>query len=81
MNPIQTPQYIFFKIDFNFALPVFILSKDKMFLCLSKYRVVKKYREVDVQLHIFLSSALVGSDWLVSRPGRFIPSDRVSGAL
>ena len=48
---------------------------------LSKYRVMKKYGEVDVQLHTFLSSAHVGGDWSVSRPGRFIPSGRASGAI
>jgi hypothetical protein len=81
MNPIQTPQYVFFKIDSIITAPVLILSKIKVFLCLSKYRVVKKYGEVDVQFHTFLSSALVGGDCLVSRPGRFIPTDRASGTI
>ena len=39
---------------------------------------MKKYGEVDIQLHTFLSSTLVGSNWSVSRPGRFISSDRAS---
>jgi hypothetical protein len=28
---------------------------------------------VDVQIHIFLTSALVGGEWSTSRPGRFTP--------
>jgi hypothetical protein len=31
------------------------------------------YGEVDVQLHIFLTSALVGDELSASRPDRFIP--------
>jgi hypothetical protein len=29
--------------------------------------------EVDVEIHIFLTSALVGGEWSASRPGSFIP--------
>jgi hypothetical protein len=36
------------------------------------------YWGVDVQIHIFLTSALVG-DWLASRPGRFTPGERAPG--
>jgi hypothetical protein len=28
---------------------------------------------VDVQIHIFLTSALLGGEWSTSRPGRFTP--------
>jgi hypothetical protein len=28
---------------------------------------------VDVQIHIFLMSALAGDEWSASRPGRFTP--------
>ena len=80
-NTIRTAQYILFKIYFNITLPFLTLSKVTVFLCLRKYRVVKKYGEVDVRLYTFLSSALVGGDWSVPRPGRFIPSDRTSGAI
>jgi hypothetical protein len=31
------------------------------------------YREVDVQIHILLTSALVGGEWPASRPCRFTP--------
>jgi hypothetical protein len=33
---------------------------------------MKAYGEVDVYIHIFLTSALVGGEWSASRPGRFI---------
>jgi hypothetical protein len=34
---------------------------------------------VDVQIHIFLISALVGGEWSASRPGRFTPGKRAPG--
>jgi hypothetical protein len=34
---------------------------------------------VDVELHIFLTSALVGGEWSVSRPGRFTRGERAPG--
>jgi hypothetical protein len=34
---------------------------------------MKAYGGVDVQIHIFLTSALVGGKWSTSRPGRFTP--------
>jgi hypothetical protein len=33
---------------------------------------MKVYGGVDVQVHVFLTLALVGSEWSVSCPGRFI---------
>ena len=77
-DPIPTPQYIFFKIHFNITLLALTLSKVKVFICLSEHRVLQKYGDVDVQLHAFLSSALVGGDWSASGPSRFIRSDRAS---
>jgi hypothetical protein len=40
---------------------------------------MKAYGEVDVWIHIFLSSALVGGEWSASHPGRFIPGERATG--
>jgi hypothetical protein len=37
---------------------------------------MKAYVGVDVQSHIFLTSALVGGEWSKSRPGRFTPGER-----
>jgi hypothetical protein len=37
---------------------------------------MKAYGGVDVQIHIFLTSALVGGEWSTSRPGRFTPEER-----
>jgi hypothetical protein len=34
---------------------------------------MKAYGGVDVQIHIFLTSALVGGEWSTSRPGPFTP--------
>jgi hypothetical protein len=34
---------------------------------------MKAYGGVDVQIHIFLTSALAGGEWLASCPGRFTP--------
>jgi hypothetical protein len=32
-----------------------------------------------VQIHIFLTSALVGGEWSASRPSRFTPGERAPG--
>jgi hypothetical protein len=37
---------------------------------------MKAYGGVDVSIHIFLASALVGGEWSVARNGRFIPRER-----
>jgi hypothetical protein len=37
---------------------------------------MKAYVGVNVYIHIFLISALVGSEWSTSRPGRFTPGER-----
>jgi hypothetical protein len=34
---------------------------------------MKAYGRVDIETHIFLTSALVGDEWSVSCPGDFIP--------
>jgi hypothetical protein len=37
---------------------------------------MKVYGGVDVYIHIFLTSALVGGKWPASRPGCFTPRER-----
>jgi hypothetical protein len=37
------------------------------------------YGGVDVRINIFLTSALVGGEWLVSRSCRFTPGERAPG--
>jgi hypothetical protein len=37
---------------------------------------MKTYGGMDVQIHIFLNSTLVGGEWSASRPGLFIPGKR-----
>jgi hypothetical protein len=36
---------------------------------------MKAYGGVDVQIHIFLTSALVGGEWSASRPSCFTPEE------
>jgi hypothetical protein len=40
---------------------------------------MKAYGEVDVQIHIFLASALAGGEWSASCPGRFTPREGARG--
>jgi hypothetical protein len=40
---------------------------------------MKAYSGMDVWIHIFLTSALVGGEWSTSRSGRFTPGERVPG--
>jgi hypothetical protein len=40
---------------------------------------MKTYGGVDVYIHIFLTSALVGGEWSASRPCRFIPGTHFIG--
>jgi hypothetical protein len=47
----------------------------KLSLCLTKHYAMKTYGEVDVYVHFFLSSALVGGEWSASHPCRFTPEE------
>jgi hypothetical protein len=40
----------------------------------------KTYGGVDVQAHVFVTSALVGSEWSASSPARSTPGERAPGA-
>jgi hypothetical protein len=40
---------------------------------------MKAFGGVDVEIHIFLTSALVGGEWSASRPGRFTRGERAPG--
>jgi hypothetical protein len=40
---------------------------------------MKGYGGVDVEIHVFLTLALAGSEWLASRPYRFTPGERAPG--
>jgi hypothetical protein len=41
-----------------------------------KHYATKTYGEVDVYIHVFLTSALVKGDWSDSLPCRFTPGER-----
>jgi hypothetical protein len=45
----------------------------------SKRYVMKAHGGVDVQIHVYLTSALVGGEWLASRPCHFTPGERGLG--
>jgi len=40
-------------------------------MCVIKHQAKKTYRGVELQLHIFIISALDGGEWSASRPGGF----------
>jgi hypothetical protein len=40
---------------------------------------MKAYEGVDVEIHIFLTSALVGGEWSASRPDGFTHGERAPG--
>jgi hypothetical protein len=40
---------------------------------------MKMYGGVEVQIHVFLNSALVGGEWSVSRRGRFTQGEEAPG--
>jgi hypothetical protein len=40
---------------------------------------MKTYGGVDVEIHIFLTSALAGGEWSASRPCRFNPGESATG--
>jgi hypothetical protein len=40
---------------------------------------MKPYGGLDVYIHNFLTSALVGGEWSASRPGRFTSGERTPG--
>jgi hypothetical protein len=40
---------------------------------------MKAYGEMDLQIHIFLTSVLVGAEWSASRPSPFTPGERAPG--
>jgi hypothetical protein len=44
-----------------------------------KHYEMKAYGGVDVQIHVVLTSALVGGQWSASRPYRFTPGERAPG--
>jgi hypothetical protein len=48
-------------------------GKSKVVPVLIKQYAMKAYGGVNVWIHIFYISALVGIEWSASRPGRFTP--------
>jgi hypothetical protein len=52
-------------------------QKVKSSLCLTKHYATTTYGEVDVQIHVFLTSTRVGG-WMIFTPGQFIPRGKSS---
>jgi hypothetical protein len=48
-------------------------------LCLTKHYATKEYGGADAYIHVFLTSALVESEWSASRLGRFTARERARG--
>jgi hypothetical protein len=48
-------------------------SKYMMFLCLNKNHYMNTYQGVEVQLQVFLTSAIGRGEWSASRCGHFTP--------
>jgi hypothetical protein len=46
-------------------------------LYLIKHYAMKTYGEVDEQIHVFITSALVEDETSASRPGRFNPREKL----
>jgi hypothetical protein len=42
---------------------------------------IETYGRVDVYIHIFLTSALIGCEWSASRPGRFTTGESALGNI
>jgi hypothetical protein len=42
------------------------------------HHAMKTYGEVEIQLHVSLTLALDGDEWLVSLPGRVFPKERTA---
>jgi len=53
--------------------------KLELSLCLPKRHAMKTYWGVEVYFEPFLTSALDGSEWSCSRPGRFTAGERTPG--
>jgi hypothetical protein len=60
-------------VTFVFTFLPYLWQKVKLSPCLSKHNAIKTYWGVVVQRHTFLTSALQGVEWLVSRCSRFTP--------
>jgi hypothetical protein len=46
-------------------------------MCFTVHYAIKTYGGVEVYIHAFLTSALVGGEWSASRPGRFPSGESV----
>jgi hypothetical protein len=63
-------------MEVNGQLHVPTVVEGKVVPVLIKHYAMKAYGGVDVQIHIVLTSALVGSEWSASRPYCFTPGEK-----
>jgi hypothetical protein len=66
LHPIHIHEYYFFKVKIHLSV------------CLIKHDAKMKDEGVEVEILAFLTSALDGSEWSVSRPDNFTPGGRTS---
>jgi hypothetical protein len=55
------------------------VKKIKLSLSLTRHYAMKTYGEVDVQIQVFLTLALVGGEWSASRTCHLTPGERALG--
>jgi hypothetical protein len=66
--------------SYHFPFWLYILNGNtkevKFPLCLTNYYVMEAYGWVDVWIHVFLTSVLVGGEWSASHPSRVTSGER-----
>jgi hypothetical protein len=57
-------------------MPSTMVGNAKESLCLTRYYAMKTYGGVGIQIHVFLTSALIQGEWSASRPGPHYPQGK-----
>jgi hypothetical protein len=80
MNPFRRMRRSTWTGDQSISKPLPTQVNVKLSLCLTKHHAMKTYWGWRYSYTHSLTSALDGSEWSVSRPGRFTPRERAPGA-